>query len=198
MNFRKRLDYGGISFLDLIFNLLLLMTAMFIIAFIHISKNNQGDVTIKENYLVILEWNEKAKYDIDIHLKAPNGSTVWYGEKHHNFATLERDDLGSANDQKEDGTFVELNREVIYVRYFIDGFYVINVHLYSNSLSDKTPQNIYFELVKLNPYRVIVRRKLDIELSLREEHTLVSFIYDSENDVVYDIDIETQFRIVGR
>lgn len=197
MNIRNKLDFGGLRFIDLIFNLLMVMTVMFILAFIHMSKNDEtGEINLKESYLIIMEWNHKAKYDIDLHMTTPDKGRIFFNNKHHTIGSLERDDLGSANDTAADGTILELNREVIYVRRFMDGFYVINVHFYSNSSNDDTKQDITVEIVKLNPYRVIFRKSIDKELALKEEITAVSFLYDSEKDLIYDIDENTQYNFI--
>lgn len=126
---------SNVAFIDLLFNLLVGFVSLFIIAFLlinPIAKNGKIDPPIE--FLITTEWDKFSKNDIDIWVKGPDGRAVSYTNKDIGYIVLNRDDLGSANDNvRVAGKTISIkeNREAIEIRGLVPGEYIVNVHFLS-------------------------------------------------------------------
>lgn len=193
-----------VSFTDLLFNLLIGITFLFILAFILIKPSEEAKkIDSKAEFIVVLDWPDHHNSDVDLWVRNPNTEAIGYTSKSKGHTTLERDDLGSHSDTHIiNGKLVydKTNREVITVRAITPGEWVVNVHYYksraiprghvSGQVSppyvsvDRIPVEVTVKVVKLNPvYRIVVTKTIILTVE-GEERTITRFILDEDGDVV--------------
>jgi len=184
----KRLYSCNTSFLDLLFNMLLAFTAMFVLAFAMINvdkENKKSSVQIKAEYMITLSWNDEMDDDIDLYVEDPRGALVCFRRREDGLMHLDRDDLGHRND------FVETpngqirypyNREIVTLRGFEEGEYCINAHAYRKN--DPKPCKVSVMVEKLNPQvKTLIVNELILEKS-GDEKTLLRFKLNKSGDMV--------------
>lgn len=183
-----------LAFIDLLFNLLLGITFMFIMAFLMINPiSSEGIIDPPVKLMVEMTWDDNSKTDFDLWIKAHDGMWVGYSNKEGAYMTLERDDLGGVSD-----TYVLNGREVTVIRNYEvinfsalpQGEYTVNVHYYSGNTG---PEEVSVKVTQLSPYKVL--HEGSHILNLKGEWTMLSFIVDSNGQVV-DLrdDIQIPFR----
>lgn len=170
--------YGSnLGFLDLVLNLLLGVTSLFIIAFLLIKESDlESPVEQKAEFIVVLTWDEQSSWDVDLWVEGPNG-VASFRSPDTGQMSLSRDDLGTRNDQFKNALgeteVVRINREVVDIRGFNAGEYTVNAHYYYCK-DGYSPVETAVEVVKLNPYKVIYKGKHVLN-KRGEEHTYVRF-----------------------
>jgi hypothetical protein len=188
--------FSSTAFIDLLFNIIVGVAFLFLIAFILINPiSKKNDVESKADYLIILNWDSAASDDIDLWIKDPLDHVMSFRSKDVGFMHLDRDDLGSRNDQLTlpDGSvkYINLNREIAALRGTLEGWYVVNVHVYrKNKTMDPednqirlTPTNATVELIQVNPYRIKVMAEKVLEQQ-GQEFTLFAFRLDANGQVM--------------
>tara|TARA_R110001592_G_scaffold295100_1_gene564985 strand:+ start:176 stop:802 length:627 start_codon:yes stop_codon:yes gene_type:complete len=177
------------GFVDLLFNLLVGFTFLFMLAFILINpvaKKEAHDP--KAEYLVIMSWDDNSKADIDLWIKDDVDTIVGFRAKDVALLTLDRDDLGDRNDMytsKENVELVPVNREVISIRSKTQRRYVVTTHFYNNlGDPDVTPQNIKIELLQVNPYKILKIVEVTLTEPSEEKHVF-EFEVLNDGDVVF-------------
>ena len=103
---------------------------------------------------------------------------------------LDRDDLGLSNDkvQGPDGkvVYVYRNKEVVSLRGFSEGTYLVNAHVYNKKPWKDGKQhrsNIKIELIKLNPYNEVAQAEF-VAIGRGQEFTAFHFTLDDEGEVI--------------
>jgi hypothetical protein len=141
------------AFTDLLFNTLLGFAFMFLIAFILIAEpNKEGNVTVKAEFLITVNWSDGHPDDIDVLVEDPNGKVLWFDNKDTGTMHLDRDDRGAVQDQMIiNGKMVTnpINQESVSVRSWIPGEYVVNILHYKANYKEAVPVSVKVE--KLNP-----------------------------------------------
>ena len=185
---RYKTSFG---FIDLLFNLLVGFTFMFILAFMLINpvaKKHEFDP--KAEYLIIMTWNPKSNSDIDIWIKDNLGHTISFRRKDLAMINLDRDDLGLVNDSYKNaqGELIErnYNREVISIRTKEPRRYLVTVHYYSSrgKENDKAIEEIKIELLQLNPWNLLQTKIVVLEAQGQEIHIFEFNVDDNENVAV--------------
>jgi len=178
-----------VAFTDLLFNIVVGLAFLFLLAFILMNPiAKDKDIEEKSDFIIILEWNDESGDDIDLWVRDPKGQILSFRNRGVGFMHLDRDDLGLSNDTvKENGrvTHILRNKEVISLRGFHPGKYLVNVHVYNKKpWVDGTnhPSNIKVELVKLNPYNEITQAQF-VGKRRGEEFTAFHFTLDEEGEV---------------
>jgi hypothetical protein len=145
-----------ISFLDILFNMVLLFLILFVLSFINMNKDKKSDANMetKCEMLITLTWDSKCGADIDLYCKDPLDNIVFFSSRENGLMYLNRDDLGTINDKitLPDGstkTYNE-NREVISLKGLLDGTYIVNTHYYSPH-TWKGPVDVTVKVEKINP-----------------------------------------------
>ena len=166
---------SNLAFVDFLFILLLAFISMFILALILINPiTKKSEVERKAEFLITLEWSEKSDDDVDLWVEDSLGNIVSFTNTTAGLMYLDKDDLGTSNDTiyLPDGTeqIIYLNREVITLRGWIEGEYIINTHLYSKRGPNLI--NVRIEMLKLNPYKILFKenfilRKRGEEITVR-------------------------------
>lgn len=188
----------SIAFIDLLFNITIGLTMLFIIAFLLINPvAKKGDIIVKAEFIVTMSWPNDSQDDIDLYLKDPADNIVYFKQKDKGLTNLDRDDLGTSNDTIITSTgkkIFKINEEHITIRETIEGQYVVNAHWYGQSKltrnfstgeeyipSDSVKVTIKVE--KLNPYSLVyVGTKVFTYQG--EEKTFVRFTLDSNGKVI--------------
>ena len=166
---------SNLAFVDFLFILLLAFISMFILALILINPiTKKSEVERKAEFLIILEWSEKSDDDVDLWVQDSLGNIVSFTNTTAGLMYLDKDDLGTSNDTiyLPDGTeqIIYLNREVIALRGWVEGEYIINTHVYSKR--GPNPIKVKVEMLKLNPYKILFKenfilRKRGEEITVR-------------------------------
>ena len=87
-------------FTDLLFNILLGFTFLFFITMLFINPITKlGNVNMKAEYIITVDWKDSLPDDIDLWVKDPNGEIVSYLKKDAGWLHLDRDDRGVVNDK---------------------------------------------------------------------------------------------------
>ena len=153
---RRRVEQD--PFTDLLFNVLIAFTLLFfiVVIFIH-PPAKEGIIDPKAEFIITTKWQDNSPDDIDTWVEDPSGSLVWFRNPEAGFMHLDRDDRGISNDTiVVDGKEIvnPLNQEVVTIRSFVAGEYVVNLHYYKSN-SDK-PVNAEVRVVKVNPRLEVV------------------------------------------
>ena len=187
----KRNYHTNLAFLDLLFNTLLCFAALFSLAFILInpSKKNKT-VDAKAEFIITVIWPSDMDDDVDTYVEDPEGNLIAFNRREQGLMHLDRDDTGLSFDTISTSFgLVEYkeNREMVSIRGYIPGEYVVNVHMYTKREDAETPVTIILE--KINPYKVVTGR--NIVLKLRgDEKTAFRFTVDDEGKVIQTNQLE--------
>lgn len=186
---------SNLAFVDLLFNLLVGFTSLFVIAFLLINPIAKKGVVDPPIILMIeMEWDDESKVDIDLHVKGPDGETVFYANKGNGYITLKRDDLGAANDTfviNGERVSVKRNYEITTMTVLPDGDYIVNAHFFSRLPGT---EDIRTRVTQVTPFRTVYEGQ--VSLSTREEHTLLVFkVKDGEiTDIRTDVQVTLRQR----
>ena len=183
----RRIYYNNTSFLDLLFNTLVGFVFLFIIAFMLINPSiKKADIKTKAEFVITVTWNDSSKDDVDTWLQDPAGNVLHFRQKDVGLAHLDRDDLGKVNDiiTLDDGRQVEYphNQELTTIRGFLNGEWVLNVHMYSKR--DPNPTLVEVRIDKLNPKVETLFYKKIVMKSRWEEVTVTRFVMTEQGDII--------------
>ena len=150
---RKNRNTNFDPFTDLLYNILLGFTFLFFITILFINPISKiGNVNLKAEYIITVDWKDTLPDDVDLWVQDPNGEIVSYLKKDAGWLHLDRDDRGVINDKviingKE--VIYPINREVVTLRGIIPGEYIINLYLYENKSNQPVRTKVIIE--KVNP-----------------------------------------------
>lgn len=140
-------------FTDLLFNVLLGFTFLFFITILFINPISKlGNVNLKAEYIISVDWKDNLPDDVDIWVEDPNGEVVSYLKKDAGWLHLDRDDQGIINDKvviNNKEVIYPLNREVVTLRGIIPGEYIVNLYLYENKSNH--PVDVKLKIERVNP-----------------------------------------------
>lgn len=171
------------SILDYLFIVMFSILALYLLS-VPRKPPTEGLVDPKVEFMIEIEWNNKSNDDVDLFLKTPLNEIIFFKNKSINVYNLERDDTGQISDSilQPDGSYVPVyvNYEVITMRGFYPGLYRANILMYSKR--DIEPTEVTIRFRKMNPYKVIIERKIILS-SKSEEKTAVNFMIDADGHV---------------
>ena len=140
-------------FTDLLFNVLLGFTFLFFITILFINPISKlGNVNLKAEYIISVDWGDNLPDDVDLWVEDPNGEIVSYLKKDAGWLHLDRDDQGIINDKvliNNEEVIYPINREVVTLRGIIPGEYIVNLYLYENK--SNMPVDVKIKIEKINP-----------------------------------------------
>lgn len=172
---------SNLAFVDLLFNLILGFAFLFIVSFILINDpTKKAGVEQKAEYMIILSWDDQLDVDMDLWVEGPSG-IVGFRSPQRGFMNLDRDDLGHKTDSvttQNQESIVYINREVVNIRGFQKGEYIVNAHYYYTK-SRSMPVDVSIEVVKLNPYDPIYQGSKRFTYKGQEE-TFMRFTMNSD------------------
>jgi len=188
---------SNLAFVDLLFNLILGFVFLFIVSFLMINEpDKKSEVEQKAEFMIVLDWDDDKDVDMDLWVQTPNGK-VGFANPSEGSVFLDKDDLGFRNDTYtlENGEMktVPVNREIVNIRAFESGEYIVNAHLYGGRfiigttttssgsksagvLGNKLTEylTVKLNIYKLNPYSVVYSGE-KIFTTIREEKTFTRF-----------------------
>jgi len=180
----KRAYHSNTAFLDILFNTLLCFVALFVFAFILISpEKKKNTIAVKADFMITVTWNKDLDDDVDTYVEDPAGNLVAFMRREEGLMHLDRDDLGHRNDtvMTPAGPIeYKNNREMVTLRGFMPGEYVVNVHMYMKR--ELAPTEVTVVLEKLNPYSIGMAKELILTIN-GEERTAFRFRLDSEGNI---------------
>ena len=187
----KRNYHTNLAFLDLLFNTLLCFAALFSLAFILINPSQKNKtVDAKAEFIITVIWPSEMDDDVDTYVEDPEGNLIAFNRREQGLMHLDRDDTGLSFDTISTSFgLVEYkeNREMVTIRGYVPGEYVVNVHMYTKREDAETPVTIILE--KINPYKVVTGR--NVVLKLRgDEKTAFRFTVDDEGKVIQTNQLE--------
>ena len=190
---------SNLAFVDLLFNLLVGFTSLFVIAFLlinPIAKNGIVDPPIR--FMIEMTWDDESANDMDLYFKGPAGRTVSYSNKENGYITLKRDDIGFQTDTYTvNGITVVTRRnyEIITTTALPDGDYVLNVHFFSKR-SSNYEEEVQIRVTNLQPYDIVYEGSLN--LGLRQEKTVLVFRVENGKIVDKRTDVDVSLRTPRR
>ena len=180
---------SNVAFIDLLFNLLVGFTSLFIIALLLINPvAKTGKIEPEVELIITTEWDKDSNNDFDIWVKGPNGPAVGYSRKDIGYIVLNRDDIGINNDSYfSNGKRIILrdNREAVEIRGIVPGEYIVNLHFYR--LDEKTTKVSYSEpvivqLLDIRPFTVAIDEIVVLPGELAEI-TAFTFRVDADGNI---------------
>ena len=186
-----------LAFTDLLFNVLIGFAFLFIIAFILINPiTEEAHIKAKAEFMVIMEWDDKSNYDIDLWMQDPLDTIVGFPNKESGWLHLDKDDLGASNDTvtMRDGTTktIYLNREIMTVRGIAAGEYIANIHLYSTKGKNTGPMPVHVSIMKINPYGEVYSGVTTLNVNGQEE-TVQRFTVNNTGEVISKNKLQKRF-----
>ena len=186
---RKRRGTETDPFTDLLFNALLGFTFMFLISVFFLNPpTKEGDIPAKAEYIITATWEPGRPDDVDLWVRGPGGTKVWYLNPESGLMNLDRDDRGLQNDEMiVDGRRVtnDLNQEVVTIRGQAPGEYVVNLHYYATE-SDREegrPMDVEVTVTRVNPQVSVVYRNNTTLEYVGQEKTAVRFTVNDDGSV---------------
>jgi hypothetical protein len=178
--------HNNLAFVDFLFILLLAFISMLILALLLINPvTKKSEVERKAEYIIVLEWDNDSQDDVDLWVRNPLKKHVSFKNKVEGLMHLDKDDLGRINDTLvlPDGTrqVILLNREVVSLRGWHEGEYVINVHMFNKRTT--IPTNITVQMIKINPYKILFEEKI-VLLKRGEEMTIRRITLGRLGDII--------------
>ena len=174
----------------LLFNVLIGFAFLFIIAFILINPiEDTKQIESKAEFMIIMEWDDKSKYDIDLWMQDPLKNIAGFPNKEAGWLHLDRDDLGQANDiiTMFDGQtkVMKQNREIMTIRGIVAGEYIVNTHFYSAKATPYKVEatNVSITVLKINPFLEVHSRIVTLT-GPGDEETAIRFKVNEDGDVV--------------
>ena len=182
---------SNVAFTDLLFNIVVGLAFLFLLAFILMNPiAKEKDVEEKSDFIIVMTWDDESGDDMDLWVRDPGGRIVSFRNRGIGFMHLDRDDLGLSNDkvQGADGKimYVYRNKEVVSLRGFNEGTYLVNAHVYNKKpWKDKKikTSTVKIELIKLNPYSEVVQVIFEAK-DRGQEFTAFHFTLNTEGEVI--------------
>lgn len=192
----KRERRWPIPYLDLTNTLFFFFVALFALAVLIIGdEETKAKIDTSSKLIITMVWRDGSRNDVDLWLKTPADNTVGFRNRQADFASLDHDNLGLANNTVTDADgnqIVGIGRdEVLFVRGTMAGTYICNVHLYNQS--DASPEPVTVNLVSVDPsYHLLISRKL-VLTDNHEERTAFRFTVDAAGNVTSTDVVEELF-----
>lgn len=125
-----------LSFIDFLFNLVIALTALFLLSILLINPPRQESTQKREaEYFIVIKWQDLNDNDVDLWV-TDGEVTVNFITRQQSNMSLDRDDVGP-DDSMTRTHFLPQNEEIVTIRSKQRNVYTANIHLYN--LRD--PQN---------------------------------------------------------
>ena len=186
-----------LSFIDLLFNLMLGSLAMFLLSLQMMAptvKKVTEDVPRSAEFVIRIEWAGNSDHDVDVWAKNSTGEICGFLTKEPPTMHLERDNRGIDSDRLEPK---HINEEIISIQKGVPGWYVVNLHWYTARTDPKNPE-VKWSLIKMKPSMQTVISGTVILDKKGQEKTAVRFLINEKNEVIStDTIIQTPYVVKG-
>jgi len=115
-------------------------------------EDDAGKVDIEAEYVITVTWEDGSEDDVDTWVEDPAGKVAFYKKRETDILHLDRDDRGMLNDKITlDGKEIDnpLNQEVLALRGFMPGEYIVNLHYYETETFE--PVSAAVKIARVNP-----------------------------------------------
>jgi hypothetical protein len=135
--FQLKKNSADFAFANLFLNAFKVFAILVILAILQINivKPMEQNFEMKAEASVMMEWPIESTCDVDLYVKSPTGTIVYFGMKNDGPLNLEKDDRGHMYDKIILPTGQEImnpeNVEYWIMRNAVPGDYTVNVHTYS-------------------------------------------------------------------
>lgn len=184
--FQRKNSFDIDPFTDLLFNVLLTFTFLFLIALLLLNPPaKSGIIDPKAEFIVTVSWPDGDPNDIDVWATGPEGAKVWYKKTQDGLMHLDRDDRGLANDtQTVNGREIinPLNQEVLTIRGRPPGEFIVNIHYFKSETKKEIPVTVY--LAEVNPVMKVLNYHTTVLSEEGEEATAVRFTITPAGEVI--------------
>jgi len=187
----------SLSFIDMLLNVLCIMVFCFVLTLplVQVTKS-KSEESVKPNaeFIISLQWDYDS--DLDLWVQDPNGAKVYFKHRMDGAMHLYFDNRGAIDSKVvlPDGTVTFLNHyeEVVTLRGFVPGEYVVNVHAYNPKDADHNPVPVgqpievpfNVTITKLNPVvKQVYQGSYKIQKAW-QEITTVKFTIDKDGNVL--------------
>ncbi len=182
---RKRYSFTD-PFTDLLFNALLGITFLFVVAIMLINPiAKTGVLDPKAEFIITATWPEHRPDDVDLWVEDPYGQIVSYLQGDAGWMHLDRDDRGEISDTVViDGKPVvyPINQEIVTIRGTIAGEYIVNLYYYQSRTAEPVPVAVKIE--RVNPeFKIVFVEQVILERQ-DVEKTVVRFTITEDRDVI--------------
>ena len=127
-----------LSFIDFLFNLVIALTAFFLLSILLINPPKKETIQKREaEYFIIIKWQDYNNNDVDLWVSDGDKSVNFTVRQQSNMS-LDRDDYGPDNTVNKIH-FLPQNEEIVTIRSKDRGVYTANVHLYNLRDPEDTP-----------------------------------------------------------
>lgn len=140
--------------------------------------------------LIEADWDVESDTDVDLYVKGPDGSVIYYANKDNGYITLKKDDLGSSSDEVIiDGVVVRIprNYEVTTLTALPDGWYTVNVHLFTGKA-----ETVNVKVTNIQDYGIVFEG--EVTIVSRQEATLINFLVEDGKIIELDQEVEHKLR----
>lgn len=186
------------GFIDLLFNMLVGFVFLFFIAYILINPiADKGKVDPPDIAMIVVDWPNDSKLDIDIWIKDPMGNVLSFTNKTRPGMHLEKDDLGAGSDSFQGKLIYNKNQEVVHLTNLFPGQYTMTLHLYAvHGDKGNLPQDAKVKFMTIKRYALLGDKTISMGAK-GQEAGVMAFWVDEEQRIV-KIDWDHQGRIVNR
>jgi hypothetical protein len=162
-----------------------------VVLFFLISPDDAKEEGLKPSmeFMIRLQWPEEIRSDVDIWIRDPDGKILYYGNRVVDFLSLERDDVGYYSEAllARSGTARMPGEEIVAIRGFKPGEYVVNAHLYryrSTPFGGSIPPfEVKLIIDKLNPRIKTIYSGTGTFTESREEIHILRFTLTREGEI---------------
>lgn len=185
----------SLSFIDFLFNLVIALTALFLLSILLINPPKQESVQKREaEYFIVIKWQDYNNNDVDLWV-TDGDKTVSFINRQHPNMSLDRDDVGP--DEPTTRThFLPTNEEIVTIRSKEKNVYTANIHVY-NLRDPSNPPVVSWALINARSNKVEASGTKFVN-QMGQEVTLFRVYINSSGQVdMIDKEIEHLF-ITGR
>lgn len=182
-----------LSFIDFLFNLVIALTALFLLSILLINPPKQETTQKREaEYFIIIKWQDLNNNDVDLWV-TDGDVTVNFITRQQSNMSLDRDDVGP-DDTATRTHFLPQNEEVITIRSRQKNVYTANIHLY-NMRDPGNPPIVSWALINARSNKVVETGAKYLSRS-GEEVTLFR-VYINDRGEVDMVDKEIDYPFVS-
>lgn len=162
--------FGKTLFVDLMMSTLVVVTALLIASnAVERAEHEEQQKKLESSietvglYAIVASWPDASKDDVDLYVKDPSGTIIYFSKPTAELMHLEYDDRGDLGDKAMTSTGevkVALNRERVIIRGAMAGEYVVNVHMYGKRDAGPTTVTVRLFLLRGDDTEVAMRERV--------------------------------------
>jgi len=184
--------------LDLFSTVALLFLVLLAVVIHSLRPDNTSKANIKSSaeFVITSEWSPDDISDVDLYVKDPLGNICFFRKRDMPLMNLDRDDVGHMSDiivlPGGQVIAVKENKEIISIRNFIPGEYIVNVHQWADR-NMAEPTKVKVQVQKVNPVVTTVYQSEVVLATQGQEATVCRFTIDDKGkvtEVITDMPVE--------